>query len=145
DQIAFGSNFMAAIDIEPVLAERSVHPRAMLAIVSRQQLLGAKIDEVDFVAGRQRMVLVDDKLKVFREQRPGVEPLPILADLGGNAELGFAPLVKLGDLAGVAAQKSELQAIEHPLDLVEMRNQQRQVDGMGQRNPECADFAALEG
>ena len=44
----------------------------------------------------------------------------------------------------VAAQESELQAVELPFDLVEMRNQQRQVDGMGQRDPERADFAALE-
>src|SRR6185295_7613618 len=112
------------IDVEPVLAKRRVHPRAMLAIVSRQQLLGTKIDEIDLVAGRQRMVFVDDELKVFGEQRPGVEPVPLLADLGGNAELGFALLEKLCDFAGVAAQKAELQAVEQPLDLVEMRNQQ---------------------
>src|SRR4051794_20643761 len=130
---------MAAIDIEPVLAKRSVHPRAMLAIVSRQQLLGAKIDEIDLVAGRQRMVLVDDELKVFGEQRPGVEPVPLLADLGGNAELGFTLPEILGDFAGVAAQKTKLQPVEQPLDLVEMRNQQRQVDGMSQRDPERAD------
>ena len=49
------------------------------------------------------------------------------------------------DLPAVAAQEAELQAVEQPLDLVEMRNQQRQVDGMGQRDPERADFAALEG
>ena len=66
-------------------------------------------------------------------------------DFGGNAELGLALLQILGDLAGVAAQKAEFQPVEQPLDLVEMRNQQRQVDGMGQRDPERADFAALEG
>jgi len=103
------------------------------------------VEMIDFVAGRQWMVLVDDELKVFREQRPGVEPVPLLADFGGDAEFGFALLEKLGDFPAVATQEAELQAIEQPLDLVEMRNQQRQVDGMGQRNPERADFAALEG
>src|SRR4029450_12382298 len=44
-----------------------------------------------------------------------------------------------------AAHKSKLQAVEQPLDLVEMRNQERQVDGMGQRDPEGADVAALDG
>jgi len=124
DQIAFRSDFMATIHIKPMFAKRSVRPRRMLAVIPREQLLGAKIDEVDFIARRQRMVFVDDELKVFGEQRPGVEPVPLLADLGGNAELGFALLEKLGDFAGVAAQKAELQAVEQPLDLVEMRNQQ---------------------
>ena len=136
---------MAAIDVEPMLAKRSVYPHAMLTVIPRQQLFGAKIDEVDFIAGRQRVVLVDDELKVFREQRPGVEPFPFFADFGGNAELGFALLEKLRDFAGVAAQKTKLQPVEQPLDLVEMRNQQRQIDGMGQRDPERADFAAFEG
>ena len=91
------------------------------------------------------MVLVDDELKVFREQLAMFEPLPFFTDFGGNAELGFTLLEKLGDFAGVAAQKAKLQAVEQALDLVEMRNQERQIDGMGQRNPQRTDFAALEG
>jgi len=75
----------------------------MLAVIPRQQLLGAKIAEFDFVARRQRVVLVDDELKVFREQRPGVEPFPFFADFGSNAELGLALFEKLRDFAGVAA------------------------------------------
>src|SRR3974390_2506807 len=31
------------------------------------------------------------------------------------------------------------------LDLVEEWNQQRQIDRMGERDPQCADLAALEG
>jgi len=72
--------------------EASCYPFAVLTVIPRQQLFSAQIAEVDFVARCQRMVLVDDELKVFREQRPGVESLPLLADLGGNAELGFTPL-----------------------------------------------------
>ena len=88
-------------------------------------MFGAQIAEIDLVLRRQRMLAVDDELEVFGEQRPGVEPVPLLADLGGNAEFGFALLEKLGDFAAVAAQEAKLQAIEHPLDLVEMRNQKR--------------------
>ena len=144
DQVAFRRDFMAAIDVEPVFAKRGLHPLGVLAIVPRQQLLGAKILEVDLLARRQRMLPVDDELKVLGEQRPGVEPVPFLADFGGDAEFGFAFLEEFADLAGVAAQETEFQPVELPLDLVEMRNQKRQVDRMGQRDPQRADFAALE-
>ena len=73
-----------------------------------------------------------------------VEAVPILVDFGGDAEFGFALLQEFADFAARAAQESEFQPVEQPLDLVEMRNQQRQVDRMGERNPERADLAALE-
>ena len=136
---------MAALDVEPVFAKRGVHPLGMFAVISRQQLFGPEIADVDGVAAGQRMPLVDDELKVFGEQRPGVEPVPVFADFGGNAEFGLALLQVFADLAGIAAQEAEFQPVELPLDLVEMRNQQREVDRMGQRDPERADFAALEG
>ena len=45
----------------------------------------------------------------------------------------------------VAAQEPEFQPVELPFDLVEIGNQERQIDGMAERNPERPDFAALEG
>ena len=45
----------------------------------------------------------------------------------------------------VAAQEAEFQPVELPLDLVEIGDQQRQVDGMSQRDPERTDLAAPEG
>src|SRR6266700_2763813 len=117
----------------------------MFAVISRQQLFGPEVADLDGVAARQRMPLVDDELKVLGEQRPGIEPVPVFADFGGNAEFGFAFLQVLADFAGVAAQESEFQPVELPLDLVEMRNKQREVDRMGERYPERADFSALEG
>ena len=89
--------------------------------------------------------LLTTSSKAFGEQRPGIEPVPVLADFGGDAEFGFALLQEFADLVAVAAQETEFQPVELPLDLVEMRNQQRQVDRMGKRDPERADFAALEG
>ena len=74
---------------------------------------------------------VDDELEVFGEQRPGIEPVPVFADFGGNAEFGFALLQVFTDLAGVAAQEAEFQPVELPLDLVEMRNQQRRGRSSG--------------
>ena len=64
----------------------------MFAVVSRQQLLGPEVADVDGVAAGQRMLLVDDELEILGEQRPGIEPVPVLADFGGNAEFGFALL-----------------------------------------------------
>src|SRR5258708_30125983 len=103
-----------------------------------------QILEADIVAVGQRMALADHELKAFGEQRPGIEPFPLFADLSGNAEFGFALLEEFPDLAAAAAQEAEFQAVEQPLDLVEMRDQQRQVDGMGKRDPERSDLAALE-
>ena len=71
----------------------------------------------------ERMPPVDDELEIFGEQRPGIEPVPVFADFGGDAEFGLALLQIFADLAGVAAQEAEFQPVELPLDLVEMRNQ----------------------
>src|SRR5437868_13280831 len=90
------------------------------------------------------MTPAEDELKAFGKQRPGIESVPFLADLRGNREFGFAFLEEFGYFRAAAAQEAEFQAVEQPPDLVKMRNQQRQVDRMGQRNPERADFAALE-
>src|ERR1700756_2995796 len=91
------------------------------------------------------MAIVDDELKAFGEQRPGIEPVPLFADFSGNAEFGFALLEKFPDFPAVAAQEAKLQAVEQPFDLVEVRNQERKVNGMGKRDPERTDFTALEG
>ena len=90
------------------------------------------------------MAIVDDELKAFGEKRPGIEPVPLLANFCGNAEFGFALLEKFPDFPAVAAQETELQAVEQPLNLVEKRYQERQVNGMGKSNPERANFTALE-
>ncbi len=84
------------------------------------------------------MALVDDQLKILGEQRPGIEPLPFFADLRGNAELGFAFLEKFRDFPAIAAQEAEFQTAEVLLDLVEMRYQQRQIDRVGEGDPERA-------
>src|SRR5258708_38882517 len=102
----------------------------MLAVVARQQLLGPEIADVDGVAAGQRIPPVDDELEVFGEQRPGIEPVPVVADFGGDAEFGLALLQVLADLARVAAQEAGFQPVELPLDLVEMWNQKREIDRM---------------
>src|SRR5204863_3050309 len=90
------------------------------------------------------MAIVDDELKAFGEQRPGIEPVPLLANLSGNAEFGLALLEKFPEFPAVAAKEAELQTVEQPFDLIEMRNQQREVNGMGKGNPERPDFTAFE-
>src|SRR5258708_23964909 len=111
----------------------------MLAIISRQQLLGAQILQFDAVALRQTMLPADDKPEILRKERPGVEPVPLLTDLRGNAEFCLAFLQHLGDLAAVAAQKLELQPLELPLDLVGKRNEQRDGGGRRELYPERAE------
>src|SRR4051794_12656085 len=135
---------MAAIDVDAVFPKRRAQPLGMFAKISREQLLRLKILETDVLTVRQRMVLVDDELEAFGEQRPSIEPVPFFADLSGNAEFGLAVLEIFPDFPAVAAQEAKLQAIEQPLDLIEIGDQQCQIDGMGQRDPECPDFAALE-
>src|SRR5258708_20362527 len=93
----------------------------------------------------ETMQLAENKREILGKERPGVEPVPLLTDLRGNAEFCLAFLQHLDDLAAVAAQKLELQPVELPLDLIEKRNEQREVDGMSQRYPKRADLAALEG
>src|SRR5260370_29262763 len=135
---------MAVVHVNAVAAKRRTQPFRMLAIGSRQQLLRLQILEGDIFTVRQRMAIVDDELKAFGEQRPGIEPVPLFANFSGNAEFGFALLEKFPDFAAVAAQEAELQTVEQPFDLVEMRNQERQVNGMGKSNPERPNFTALE-
>lgn len=60
------------------------------------------------------MLAVDDELESFGEQRPDVEPFPVAAEVGGDAELGLAALEVLADLAAVAAQEAEFQPVELP-------------------------------
>ena len=105
DQVAFRGDLVAALDVEPVFAQRSIHPVRMFAVVSRQQLLGPEIADVDGVAAGQGMPLVDDELEVFGEQRPGIEPVPVLADFGGDAEFGLALLQIFADLAALPRRK----------------------------------------
>src|SRR2546429_5057524 len=116
----------------------------MLAEASRQQLLGTQIFELYVVVACQPMLLVDDELKILGKERPGVQPRPILIDLGGDAEFGFPLLQEFPDLSAGAAQKPEFKTVELSLDLLEVRNQQRQVYRVGKCNSERADFAALE-
>ena len=70
----------------------------MLAEVPRQQLLRTQILELDVVLVRQPMPSVDDELKIFGKERPCVEPLPILIDLGGDAEFGFSLLQEFSNI-----------------------------------------------
>src|SRR5215470_111184 len=145
DQVALRGNLVAVIDVDAMLAQRVVQAATVLAISPRQQLLGAQIIESDVLAVRQPMPFADDEVKILGEQRPCIQPLPCLVDLGGDAELGFALLEKLADLVARAAEKAEFQPVELALDLVQKRNQQRQIDRMGQRNSQRTDLAALEG
>ena len=105
DQVALRRDFVAAVDVDAVLAQQIVQPAGMFAVAARQQLLVSQILETDSVALRQRMPLVDDELKIFGEQRPGIEPVPVLADFGGDAEFGFALLQKFADLRLVPRRK----------------------------------------
>ena len=119
DQVALGGDFVAAIDVDAVLAQRLAKAVGMLAIISRQQLLRPQVLEVNAFAFRQPMLPADDEMEILGEKRPGVEPVPVLAKFGGDAEFGLALLQHLGDLAAVAAEKSEFHAVELPLDLIE--------------------------
>src|SRR5260370_39863886 len=105
---------MAVVHVDAVAAKRRAHTFRMLAIGPREQLLRLQILEGDTFTVRQRMAVVDDELKAFGEQRPGIEPVPLFTNLSGNAEFGFALLEKFSDFPTVAEQRAEFQTIEHP-------------------------------
>jgi len=65
-------------------------------------------------------------------------------NFGSNAELSFALLEKLPDFPAVAAQERNSKRLNSRFDLVEMPNEQRQVNRMRKRDPERANFTALE-
>jgi hypothetical protein len=86
-----------------------------------------------------------DEQKILCKQWPGIEPLPTRINLGGDSEFGVTLLEEFTHLTTVAAEKPEFQPVELPLDLIEEGDQQRQIDRMGERDPQCAHLAALEG
>ena len=53
DQVALRGDLVTAIDVDAVLAQRAAETLGVLAIIARQQLLGAQILEVDAVAARR--------------------------------------------------------------------------------------------
>ena len=83
-------------------------------------MLGAQIVEADRLALRQRMPPVDDEIEILGEQWPDVEPVPVAAEFGGDAEFGFAFLQIFADLVGVAAQETKFEPVELAFDLVEI-------------------------
>src|SRR3954463_3341081 len=127
-----------------MFAQRSAQGGRMLAVAARQPLLGFQVIKADSVALRQRMAPADDEVKILGEQRPGVEPVPVAAEFGCDAEFGLALLEIFADLFAVAAQEAKFEMAELLPDLVEKRHQDRQIDRMAERNPERTDLTALE-
>ena len=70
-------------------------------------------------------MIVERNFGEGREERPGVQPIPFVAQFGGDAEFGFALLQVSADFVAAAAQEVKFQAVELAPDLVEMRNQKR--------------------
>src|SRR5258708_40221404 len=126
---------MGGVDVDGVVGKGRAQPLRILAEISREQLLRLQILEGDIFTVRQWMTFVDDELEAFGEQRPGIEPVPFFADFSRNAELGFALLEKFPDFPRAAAQEAKFKPAEQPLDLVEIREQQRQNDGMAEADP----------
>ncbi|MGY4435470.1 hypothetical protein ACVWWO_007947 [Bradyrhizobium sp. F1.13.1] len=116
----------------------------MLAKRPAQQLLRAQIVQFDAAAACEPVSVADHKLEALGEQRPDIEPLPGLVDVGGNPELGLALLQQVGHFTTRAAQEAEFEPVELPFDLVEMRDEERKIDRMRQRDAKRADLAAAE-
>ena len=116
----------------------------MFAVIARQPLLGPQVLEADCFAFCQRMLPADDEIKIFGEKRPGIKPVPIAAKFRSDAEFSLALLQVFADFFAVAAQEAKFEPVELPLDLVEKRHQDRQIDRMAERNSQRADFSALE-
>src|SRR5260370_37318712 len=136
---------MAVVHVNAVAAKRRTQPFRMLAIGSREQLLRLQILEGDTFTVRQRMAVVDDELKAFGEQRPGIQPVPLFTNLSGNAEFGLALLQKFPNFPAVAAQELAIQAVSKPDGRVETPNKQRAAQRPRKGQPGGADARSLAG
>ena len=87
----------------------------------------------------------DHDLEILGEQRPRIEAVPFLAEIGAETKLGVAALEIGKHLFAVAAIELQLEAFEQFPELDHMRHDERRVDGLRQGEPERADLAALDG
>ena len=125
---------MAAFDVEAVLAQRVADALRMLAIISRQQLFGPQIVEFDAGLPGQPVLPADDEPESSvnsGQLSSRSHPSSSSAAMPSSA----SPFFSISANSRVAAQELEFEPVELTLDLVEERNQQRNVDGMGQRDP----------
>ncbi len=79
---------------------------------------------VDLLLARQGVLLVHDELEPLLEQRPRVEPRPVLPQRAGDGEIGPSLLQALVDLGGIAAQEGEVQTGKGALHLGQRADQQ---------------------
>jgi hypothetical protein len=107
------------IHVHAVFAQGGIQPRGAFAIATRQQLLRVQIVDFNAMVSGEPVVGVDDELKVFRKQRPSVEPLPVRVQLCRDPEFSLPVFEHFADFAAVAAKKAKFQPIELPLDLIE--------------------------
>ena len=121
---------MAVVDVEAVFTHQVFtvpHARSSFATtIVRHEVARKSISRAPPTGP-----LVDDELKAFGEQRPDSsrsQSSPISAAMPSSASPFFR---NSRDFACVAAQKTEIQPVELPPDLIEMRDHQRQVDRMG--------------
>ena len=145
EKIAVGAHLVEARHVELPHAQKIEHLRRGFAIGADHQPLLLEIVERDGRTLGESMHAVDGELKLLGEQRPGVEPLPFLADLRGEPQLDLALLEIFEHLDPGSAQQLQLESLEQFAQLDDMGRHQRRIDGARKRQPERADLAFLDG
>ncbi len=145
EKVALGAHLVKARNVEILRAQHIEQRLRRLAIGADHQPLLPQIVDGNARASGQDMRVMHQELKVLGEERPAIEPLPLVADLGGETELDVAALEIIEHLGAVAAHDLQLEAFEQFAELDHVRRDQRRIDGVRHREPERADFALLDG
>src|SRR5215813_9083162 len=118
-------------------------PVEVLAIGTPQPAFSSQVTDLYGGTRGEAMLGAEDESELFGEERPAIETLPGIPEVCGDGELGAARLEKLDDLGRCAAQQFQLEAVEQPVELGQVRGQQVQIDGARKREPKRAELPAL--
>src|SRR6516164_281713 len=92
----------------------------------------------------EAMLGAEDESELFGEQRPAIETLPGIPQVRGDGEFGVACFEKLDEFGRRAAQQFQLEAIEQPVELGQVRRQQVEIDRAGKGKLKGAELSSLE-
>jgi hypothetical protein len=110
-QIAFGANI---VDVNWRLqrAKTLVQPLGKFAVATTEELRIREVPELDTVSPGKLMFEIECDIKRFLEQRPAIEPIPIVVEIGGDRQFDFSLLQRLGNFLAASAKKHEFNTCE---------------------------------
>jgi len=99
--------------------------------------------DIGLVAAGKRMIGIHDEFYTLLEERPGVQPIPGLPQRTGDGQLDLTVLEGIDDSGRRTSVDLEMNSRVGAEKLRERRNQQRDVDTVGDGDVERRHVAAL--